>query len=68
MCISWSARALQEILNVSTQVRHNGEIVPLDDTMLRRMKRVTDTLNRRGCAWWRWPASTCPRGRGLPAY
>ncbi len=40
--------ALQEILNVSTQVRHNGEIVPLDDTMLRRIKRVTDTLNRQG--------------------
>jgi hypothetical protein len=29
--------ALQEILNVSTQVRYNGEIVPLDDTMLRRI-------------------------------
>ncbi len=40
--------ALQEILNVSTQVRHNGEIVPLDETMLRRIKRVTDTLNRQG--------------------
>ncbi len=25
--------ALQEILNVCSQVRHNGEIVPLDDTM-----------------------------------
>ncbi|MDO1856566.1 hypothetical protein Q2363_27210, partial [Escherichia coli] len=33
--------ALQEILNVSTQVRYNGEIVPLDDTMLRRIRRVT---------------------------
>ena len=40
--------ALQEILNVSTQVRHNGEIVPLDDTMLRRIRRVTDNLNRQG--------------------
>ncbi|HDF5715230.1 TPA: magnesium-translocating P-type ATPase [Klebsiella variicola] len=40
--------ALQEILNVSTQVRYNGEIVPLDDTMLRRIRRVTDTLNRQG--------------------
>lgn len=39
--------ALQEILNVS-QVRHNGDIVPLDDNMLRRVKRVTDTLNRQG--------------------
>ncbi|MBN0934324.1 magnesium-translocating P-type ATPase, partial [Pseudomonas aeruginosa] len=38
--------ALQEILNVSTQVRYNGDIVPLDDTMLRRILRVTDTLNR----------------------
>ena len=56
--------ALQEILNVSTQVRYNGDIVPLDDTMLRRIKRVTDNLNVRGCAWWRWRASSCPRVRG----
>lgn len=40
--------ALQEILNVSTQVRYNGDIVPLDDAMLRRIKRVTDNLNRQG--------------------
>ena len=40
--------ALQEILNVSTQVRYNGDIVPLDETMLRRIKRVTDNLNRQG--------------------
>ncbi|WP_251269210.1 hypothetical protein, partial [Enterobacter hormaechei] len=40
--------ALQEILNVSTQVRYNGDIVPLDDTMLRRIRRVTDTINRQG--------------------
>ncbi|EBS1106420.1 magnesium-translocating P-type ATPase [Salmonella enterica subsp. enterica serovar Eingedi] len=40
--------ALQEILSVCTQVRHNGDIVPLDDNMLRRVKRVTDTLNRQG--------------------
>ncbi|HGN9371543.1 TPA: magnesium-translocating P-type ATPase [Citrobacter pasteurii] len=40
--------ALQEILSVCTQVRHNGEIVPLDENMLRRVKRVTDTLNRQG--------------------
>ncbi len=40
--------ALQEILNVSTQVHYNGDIVPLDDTMLRRIKRVTDNLNRQG--------------------
>jgi Mg2+-importing ATPase len=29
-------------------VRYNGDIVPLDDTMLRRIRRVTDTLNRQG--------------------
>ena len=29
--------ALQEILNVCSQVRHNGEIVPLDDIMLRKI-------------------------------
>lgn len=40
--------ALQEILNVSTWVRYNGEIVPLDDTMLRRIQTVTNTLNRQG--------------------
>lgn len=40
--------ALQEILNVCTQVRYQDEIVPLDDGMLRRIKRVTDTLNRQG--------------------
>ncbi len=36
--------ALQEILNVpgAPQRRY----VPLDDNMLRRVKRVTDTLNR----------------------
>lgn len=53
--------ALQEILNVCSQVRHNGEIVPLDDTMLRKIKRVTDTLNRQGCAWLRWRRNTCQR-------
>ena len=29
-------------------MRYNGDIVPLDDTMLRRIRRVTDTLNRQG--------------------
>ena len=29
-------------------VHYNGDIVPLDDTMLRRIKRVTDNLNRQG--------------------
>ncbi len=39
---------------------HNGEIVPLDDIMLRKIKRVTDTLNRRaarGCGGNEIPAS-----------
>nr|WP_318383208.1 magnesium-translocating P-type ATPase [uncultured Enterobacter sp.] len=40
--------ALQEMLSVCTRVRHNGEIVPLDDAMLRRIQRVTETLNRQG--------------------
>jgi len=40
--------ALQEMLSVCTLVRYNGDIVPLDATMLRRIKRVTDTLNRQG--------------------
>ncbi len=40
--------ALEEILSVCTQVWHNGEIVPLDDSMLRRIRRVTDNLNRQG--------------------
>lgn len=43
-----------------SQVRHNGEIVPLDDIMLRKIKRVTDTLNRqglRGCGGDEIPAS-----------
>ncbi|WP_437890675.1 magnesium-translocating P-type ATPase [Phytobacter sp. V91] len=40
--------ALQEILNVCTQVRYNGEIVPLDEGMLKRIQRVTETQNRQG--------------------
>ena len=40
--------ALQEILGVCTQVRFKGEVIPLDDAMLRRIGRVTDTLNRQG--------------------
>lgn len=40
--------ALQEILSVCTQVRYHDEIVPLDETMLRRIRRVTDNLNRQG--------------------
>jgi hypothetical protein len=41
--------ALQEILNVSTQVRYNGDIVPLDDTMLRRI-RASPTPQPSGAA------------------
>jgi len=40
--------ALQEILSVCTQVRYHDEIVPLDETMLRRIRRVTDNLNHQG--------------------
>ncbi|WLI79014.1 magnesium-translocating P-type ATPase [Kosakonia sp. H02] len=40
--------ALTEMLSVCSQVRFNGEIIPLDDTMLRRITRVTSTLNRQG--------------------
>lgn len=40
--------ALQEIINVCTQVRHGDDIVPLSDSMLQRIRRVTDDLNRQG--------------------
>ena len=40
--------ALQEILAVCTMVRYRDEIVPLDDVMLRRIARVTDSYNRQG--------------------
>lgn len=40
--------ALQEMLSVCTQVRYHDDIVPLDETMLRRIGRVTDNLNRQG--------------------
>ena len=40
--------ALQEILDVCTLVRHGDDIVPLCDTMLQRIRRVTDNLNRQG--------------------
>lgn len=40
--------ALQEILSVCTQVRHGDEIVPLSESMLKRIRRVTDDLNRQG--------------------
>ncbi|MFW3572312.1 magnesium-translocating P-type ATPase [Kosakonia cowanii] len=40
--------ALSEMLSVCGHVRYNGEIVPLDNSMLRRIERVTSTLNRQG--------------------
>ena len=40
--------ALQEILSVCSRVRFKGEAIPLDASMLRRIGRVTDTLNRQG--------------------
>ncbi len=40
--------ALQEILNVCTQVRYGDEIVPLSESLLARIRRVTDDLNRQG--------------------
>lgn len=52
--------ALQEILNVCSQVRYNGDIVPLDETMLRRIQRVTETQNRQGYGWWRWQPNISP--------
>ncbi len=40
--------ALQEILSVCTQVRHGDEVVPLNDATLKRIRTVTDDLNRQG--------------------
>lgn len=40
--------ALREVIGVCTGVRHNGKVVALDNAMLRRIERVTDTLNRQG--------------------
>ncbi|WP_318364805.1 magnesium-translocating P-type ATPase [Enterobacter sp.] len=40
--------ALQEMLSVCSHVRHNGEVTALDQAMLRRIERVTQTLNRQG--------------------
>ncbi len=52
-----------------TRVRYNGDIVPLDDNMLRRVKRVTDTLNRQGLrVVAKMRPNTCLRVRALPAY
>ncbi|MGK9173747.1 magnesium-translocating P-type ATPase [Yokenella regensburgei] len=40
--------ALQEVLGVCTQARYHGGIVPLDESMLKRIQRVTETQNRLG--------------------
>nr|VUD32831.1 magnesium-transporting ATPase MgtA [Raoultella sp. NCTC 9187] len=40
--------ALQEILNVSTRSATTATSCRWDETMLRRIRRVTDTLNRQG--------------------
>lgn len=40
--------ALQEILNVCTQVRLGEDIVPLNEAMLKRIRSVTDSLNSQG--------------------
>lgn len=40
--------ALQEILNVCTHVRQGEDIVPVSDTLLSRIRQVTDELNRQG--------------------
>ncbi len=43
-------RALQEI-NVACRCARRYEIVPLDDIMLRKIKRATDTLNVIARGW-----------------
>ncbi len=40
--------ALQEVLSVCTHARHGSDVVPLNDAMLKRIRRVTDDLNRQG--------------------
>ena len=40
--------ALQEILNVCTEVRLGDEVVPLNEEMLERIHSVTDSLNTQG--------------------
>jgi Mg2+-importing ATPase len=49
-------------------VRYNGDIVPLDDTMLRRIKRVTDNLNRQGLRVVAVASKFLPARGGLSAY
>ncbi|MGV8924191.1 MAG: magnesium-translocating P-type ATPase [Ewingella sp.] len=40
--------ALEEMLSISTLVQINGEIVPLTDLLLARIRRITDDLNQQG--------------------
>ncbi len=40
--------ALQEVLNVCSQVRQGEEVVPLNAAMLQRIRQVTDDQNRQG--------------------
>jgi Mg2+-importing ATPase len=44
-------------------VRYNGDIVPLDDTMLRRIRRAP-TLNRQGLRVVAVAMKYCPPGEG----
>ncbi|GAA3610768.1 magnesium-translocating P-type ATPase [Gibbsiella greigii] len=40
--------ALEEILAICSHVRHNDEVIPLSDTLLARIRRITDDLNQQG--------------------
>jgi len=40
--------ALEEMLSICTLVQLNGEIVPLTDALLTRIRRITDDLNQQG--------------------
>ena len=40
--------ALEEMLSICTLVQLNGEIVPLTDVLLARIRRITDDLNQQG--------------------
>ena len=40
--------ALEEMLSICTLVQLNGEIVPLTDVLLGRIRRITDDLNQQG--------------------
>ncbi|WP_416261083.1 magnesium-translocating P-type ATPase [Gibbsiella quercinecans] len=40
--------ALEEMLAICSHVRHNDEVIPLSDTLLARIRRITDDLNQQG--------------------